>query len=246
MKRLLLTLLLCALQCGAVDGVPTALTTGTFSAGSTITTSLALTTGDFLVVCAQWGTTRTLTSIVWNSINLSQDVIVGTTGKSLLASLYIASGTTANLVITISAGANGTSIPMKITGMASATTTDQVKSQAQVTTTSPSSTATPNTTQATETAIGCLRNDTTTISGSWSNSFTNLSELNSGTTTGDTGYLVLSSTGAQTAAKTGATSANYSTVIATYKAAVVASNPKRLTTLGIGFALLNKLFYWHI
>lgn len=207
-------------------GTPTTLATGTFGNTSSASISLTLSTGDLLIVVFNFNGSRLLNSIAWNSINLTQDIVTAASSglKTSVCSLYVTSGATANLAISLNGTARGGIIPIKVTGMLSAAWTDQVQSNGQLATTAPTSNATPTTTQAAELVIGAIGNTTNTLGGSWSNAFTDLTSVaDSASADIDAGYLIVSAAGAQTAAKTGCTSSNYASAVVTYKGAAATS-----------------------
>lgn len=94
--------------------------------------------------------------------------------------------------------------------------------------TSPSSGATGTTSQAIELAFGCIGcgpSETVT----WGGGYTGIDHAANSTKSGDTGYLILSSTGAQTASGT-IVSADWNCLVATYMA--TASAPPSVAGLG--------------
>ncbi len=199
-------------------GTPTALTAGAFAGANNATISLTLATGDFLIVSYLFNSTRTVSTITWNGIALNQDTSTGGATRLAISSLYIASGATANLVITLSGTATGAVQPLKVTGMSPGTAFDKTSTHQDLTSTTPTSNATATTTQANELLIGAIdRIGGAAIGGSWSNSFTDLATKADGTTNAtNVGYRIVSAAGAYTAAKTGVTSGNYQSTIVTY------------------------------
>lgn len=204
-------------------GTPVALTPLAAGGSNVATISLTLATGDILIVSSGWNdSTKTISSCVWNSIALTQDVAPQTvgTGKHCVHSLYIATGATANLVLTLSGSATIIIEPLKCTGITSSVWTDKVANTVTASTTSPSSGNTATLTQTDELVIGAFYRVGSTVGGSWSGGFTDLHTSASGANgVNNTGYLIVAATTAQAAAKTGCTNAAYSAICVTYKGA---------------------------
>lgn len=237
MKKLTLALLL-TIPCWAAIGTPVDLTPITAGGANTQSVSYILSTGELLSCSAGWNdSTKTLSTFTWNGIALSQDIApqTGGAGKHTLYSLYISSGATANLTITLSGIATIIVKCLRVTGITSTSWTDKTAATATGTTTSPSSGATATLSQADELVIGAFYRVGSTVGGTWSNSFTDINTSASGANgVNNTGYLIVSSTSAVTAAKTGATSATYSAMVVTYKGAAAATTPNLFTMLGAG------------
>ncbi|MDP9114679.1 MAG: hypothetical protein M3O20_13500 [Acidobacteriota bacterium] len=216
-------LLLLGLPCAhAAIGTPVALTSKAFSGTSGVSQSVTLTTGDLFVLTFTFDSTRTVNAVTWNSIAMTQDALLTYgSAKTAVYSLYITTGATANYSITLSAGAQGITNPFRVTGITTTSWTDKENgTDSSSATTSPTSGATATLTQASELAIGVLGNGTSSVGGTWSNSYAELTTTVTGSSGAvDVGYLITAATTAQTAAKTGATSARYGSVVVTYKGA---------------------------
>lgn len=217
----------CSLELRSVNPgslqVPTVLTTGAFAgtAGCTIA-SLALATGNLLVVCMDWDSSRTVSAITWNGIALTLDDVSAPLGalQNAMYSLSIASGATANLVVTLSGTARGVVIPIKCPGAATASWTDQVSDNNQGSAgTTPTTGNSPTTTQANELIIVSIGRAGSTIGGTWaSGAIADLTTVADSTNVGlNVGYQIVNQTGVWVGSKTGSTSSTYCNVIATYK-----------------------------
>lgn len=218
-RRLILALLVCSPLTFAAIGTPVALTSKAFGSTTTVSQSVTLSTGDLFVVAFNFDSTRTLTSCKWNTINMTQDVLLtyNTSSKVAICSLYITSGATATYDLVVSGVANGIANPMRVTGITTTAWTDKTASVATGTTTSPSSGATATLTQAAELAIGVMARVGSTVAGTWSNSYTELATVATGANgVVDIGYLITAATTAQTAAKTGSTNSIYGAAVVTY------------------------------
>lgn len=207
---------------------PTALGTQQASAASSTIASITLAAGDFLFV---GGSSKSsgATSVMWGSENLVDDTPSGQTGTGNVRvwgwSKIIATGGTQTITVNIASQKHAW-FAIKVTGVVSSSQKDQGVSQTVVSTTSPSSGAAGTTVQAGEILIGVVSiGQDVAVGGAWSNSFTGGQSANTtggsaaGNASVNEGYRIVSATGAYTAAKTGATSANTATLILTYKAA---------------------------
>lgn len=185
--------------------------------------SVACLTGDLLIltgVCQQTGATAK-----WNNISMSVATFVeiSTSGPIYLYIFYlvIASGATATATLSFSGFQAAALSVSTVQGIVTASPLDQVASAGLGTGSSPSSGATPTTSQASEIAWGAIgkAGSVTTVGGSWSNSFTDNQSVSAGTSIAlNDGYLILSATGAQTAAKTGTNAgSNWGALCATFK-----------------------------
>lgn len=194
----------------------TAASNGAFG-GTTVTlSSVAMTTGDTIVVCTAMANGAEFSTVKWNGTDLTKIVA----GIWYLANV---TGATGNVVANRSVGnfIGGAITALSLSGVTSSPL-DQ-SATATGTSTSPSSGATATTAQANEILIGSIGHNSGTPTnpqpGSWSNSFTagQFSE-NAGTTTCvEDGYLLVSATGAYTAAKTGDDNLAWVASIATFK-----------------------------
>ena len=203
--------------------------TGRAIAGTTLTlASVAISDGASVLVSILYlNTSVTLTGITWNGASLTQVATkVGTNCTCDIWALHGATGGTGSVVATFDAtGATAAMAVDQVIGL-STSPTDKTAS-ATATSTSPSSGATATTTQANELWFGAVGTNGPVgdTAGSWSNSFT--ADQRDGTTGGvaatnvtiSTGYRVVTSTGAATAAKTGITSREWEACVATFKSA---------------------------
>lgn len=145
--------------------------------------------------------------------------------------LYVTTGATGTVQVSWSGAHTLAGSVSTVQGLAPLAP-DQVAAGGSGTSTAPSSGATPTTTQAVEIAWGVIANTGASIGGSWSNSFTDNQTVNiNGNNTVDDGYLILSSTGAQTAAKTAITSSTWGAVCATFKG--VGHSPSLINTQAV-------------
>ena len=188
-------------------------------------------TGDVLIVTGILN--NTITSVTWgaNTLNLAVSKVQSTgTAMGAIYYFYVASGATA----TVTASWTGThigAISVSTIQGASATPLDQIAS-ANGNSTTPSSGATPSTLQPSEIAIGAVAMNAATIGGSWSNGWSpNQNVTSSSSITVGDGFLIVSTINAQTAAKTGTSSAQWAAVCATFKAAT--NCQPTLGTLGV-------------
>lgn len=194
---------------------------GVKSGSGTQLLSVTTVTGDLLIVVVALGTTRTLT-ITWNGITMSQDVTANNASgqKLIICSLVIATGATAN--VSAAASANTFAyIASTVSGVAQVTPLDK-SSTGTGNSTAPNSGATATTAQADEICWGAHSQNSSAPNGTWDSGYTpNQSTYLSPVGVADA-YLIVSSTGAQTASKTGTTSNQWAAAIATYKLAVAA------------------------
>lgn len=235
--RITLLFLVVSIAAHAAIGTPVALTSKAFGSTSTVSQSVTLTTGDLFVVAFNFDSSRTLTSCKWNTIAMTQDVLVtyNTSSKLAICSLYITSGATATYDIVVSGAANGIANPMRVTGIATTSWTDKTASVATASTASPSSGATTTLAQAAELAIGVMARVGSTVGGSWSNSYTELATVATGANgVVDIGYLTTAATTAQTAAKTGATTSIYGAAGVTYLGNNSVAKTCTISILGAG------------
>lgn len=194
---------------------------GTNSAGSTGASinlvSVACSTGDLLVVTL--GVGQTGATVTWNSISMSLASSVNYTGATTAYIFYLVVASGATGTVTASWTGNHAVVlsASTISGLASAVV--DVTHTGTGSGTAPSSGATATTTAAVEIAFGVTVMTGVAAAGTWQNSW---SANQSVTATGSAlclldGFLVLSSTGAQTAALTGTNSGAWGAVIATFK-----------------------------
>lgn len=197
---------------------------GTFASAATSVSlaSVAANAADLVVMSANLGATGA--TATWNGISMSLAVTKAYTGAVSVYIFYlvVVSGATGSVTLSWAGSHTGAILVSTIQGIATGSPLDQVSSGSGAGSTSPTSTATPTTTQASEIAFGAIGCNVNSIGGSWSNAWSdNQTEATALNNTLNEGFLILSSTGAQTAAKTGTTSlTNYGACCATFKGAV--------------------------
>lgn len=160
----------------------------------------------------------------WNGVSLTRNLYLRNDDQSrcwIFSGHGLTAGT-GNLVITVALKADPvTCWVSEYTGLVATSTIDQTKT-ASGSSTAPSTGATGTTTQADELLIGNISySSATTAVSSWGNSFAagQNSQYASNNMSAAEGYLVVSATGAYTAAATLAASESWSAGIATYKLA---------------------------
>lgn len=222
----------------------TALGTQSAKTGTTLTLSVTLATGDLLVVGLH-GKASGTSSVKWNGIAMSQATAsqgFNTTGISELWYFKVVSGATANLVATFSSTlTNGGSMwASKVTGHDTSSPIDAIANNDWASSTAATSTATGTTAQPNEILFGQIGDEGPSTDGSptWSNSFNAGQRVGTsgGTATNNStsneGYLIVSSTGAYTAAATLATARAGAACIVTIKQLVAPSTLGLL--MGVG------------
>lgn len=181
---------------------------------------MACLAGDLLIVTAGIGSTSA--TATWNGISMSLALsqISSSPNTGYIFYLVVASGATGTVIVSWSGSHQAVISVSTVQGITTSSPLDQVVS-ATGSGTSPSSGATSATSLAAEIAFGLIEVPSISgpISGSWSNGWTANQAANlAGTVNAiSDGYLVLSSTGAQTAAKTGTNTGTWAAICATFK-----------------------------
>jgi hypothetical protein len=193
--------------------------------GTATLSSVSIATGASIIVVVQGlsGSASSCT-LTWNGTSLNRDTAA--TQNSAVWSLHNVTGATGNVVATDAGGNQISFAVIQVTGL-TASPFDKFAGGSSGSGTTPTSGATATTTQASELLVGAIATigPVGDAAGTWSNGFnagqrdgsTGGSAASNGTIS--EGYLVVSSTGAYTAAKTGITSRSNSGAIATYKIA---------------------------
>lgn len=230
--RLLIPLLLVVCELQASITVAGKGTNSIASATTLSVASVALVTGDLLVVTCTVGQTGVTAS--WNSTSLSLATSQLMTGVVTLYIFYLPVTTNATASVTLSWTSNHSAV-MSVTqvkGIVAVSPLDKVAA-ATANNASPSSGATATTSQAVEISFGAVGTSSSgVVDGTWSGGYTpNQSTALAASDTISDAYLVLSSTGAQTAAKTGITSGRWGAAVATFKGI---SGACSLSLLGVG------------
>jgi hypothetical protein len=204
-------------------------TCSTLTATSCTISSVALNTGDTLIVGVSNNQASSPVTATWNGISMTQDAFTsdggGSLGEAYVFRLSNVTGATGNVVITQSVGGNAMAVwASAVSGLATSNALDQTAG-AFGNGTTPSSGATPATTSGNEICFGNIAewNGTSSVGGTWLNSFTDGQAIGAqsgtNTTAVDEGYLILSSTQAVTASKTGATGTDWDAQAVCYKGA---------------------------
>lgn len=202
-------------------------TTVTSSNSTTTTiTSVPLTAGDTVLVSA-YNAGGTASSVTWNGFSLHKDASTSanTNGELSIWSYYSAATGAGDVVMTETNHINRVMAVSSVSGLApvSPSALDQTAAAGSATATpSPSAGPTATTTVANEFLYGAIgRSGSGNSTGSWTaaSGLGNGQERQGNSVTVGEGYAIVSSTGAYTAAKTGASSQAWNIAIATYEGA---------------------------